>query len=124
MLCPYIDLRKFYVCIVSYSFLHYKALHVAMALTGHKLTLCKSYYSLVTCFSQRLMWDVRFMPYLLPANHCLLGLLSRQPRSAEKLVEDMVTLPVSYRLRHTLTRKKNGYVDVFFDCCCVMVSEF
>lgn len=86
--------------------LHYKAVHIAMALTGHKLTLCKSYYSLVTCFSQRLIWDVRFMPYLLPANHCLLGLLSRQPRSAEKLVEDMVTLPVSYRLLHTLIRKR------------------
>lgn len=49
---------------------------------------------------------MRFMLYLLPANHWHLGLLSRQPRSAEKLVEDMVTLPVSYRPLHALIRKR------------------
>lgn len=105
MLCIYTVLRKHYTCIASYSLVHYKALHKAMALTSHKLALCESHYSLVACFAQRLIWDVRFMLCLLPANHCLLGRPSRRPRSAEKLVEDTVTLPVSYGLRHTLIRK-------------------
>lgn len=46
------------------------------------------------------------MLYVLPANHCLLGLLSRQPRSVEKLVEGMVTLQVSHKLLHALIRNK------------------
>lgn len=85
--------------------LDYKALHKAMVLTSHKLALCESHCSLVTCFAQRLIWDVRFMLCPLPANLCLLGRPSRRPRSAEKLVEDTVTLPVSYGLRHMLIRK-------------------
>lgn len=105
----HIDLNVTYVLPVT---LHYKAVHVAMALIGHKLNLCKSYYSFVTCFSHRLIWDARFMPYVRPANHWLLGLLSRQSRNAEKLVEDMVTLPVSCRLLHTLIRRRT----VMFMC--------
>lgn len=61
------------------------------------------------------------MPYVLPANHCLLGLLSRQPRSVEKLVEGMVTLQVSHKLLRALIRNKMYHV--YFDCY-IMVSEF
>lgn len=76
---------------------HYKGVYLPVPLAGHQLNFYESHSPFIICFSQRLIWDVRFMLYLLPANRWHLGLLSRQPRSAEKLVEDMVTLPVSYR---------------------------